>query len=211
MRAILGLALAVIAVGPTPANGQASMATARAAASLVPGAPSAGGASAGLTVGGSAVRVGETGPTAHANPGGSVASITAAEAAGLVRSQQGRATVVILYGTNCPRSQAMFPGFVALAAHHASRNVAFVAFAADQGPRDVPPFLARYGAPFQAYHISRWAPGEMSRDMATIGLQIPPSWNLPHVAVLDGSGRVVGEWDGAGDLRAIHEALLQVP
>jgi hypothetical protein len=106
----------------------------------------------------------------------------------------------------------MFPGFAALAVRHAPRNVAFLAFAADRVAQDVPGFLARYNAPFEPVHIkSRAAAGEMAGAMATIGMQVPDPWNMPHVAVIDASGQVVGEWDGTTNLRAIDAALSSLP
>lgn len=215
IRALLaGLVLAVLAGPPRPAHGQASMVSPLAGASLAPGP--GGGAGAALA-GPTAVRVGAPAAAGDGPPGGGAAgsgaaggsaiSVSTAEVANLVRAAQGRATVVILYGTNCPRSHAMFPGFTALAARHAPRNVRFLTFAADQRAQDVPPFLAEFGAPFTPYHITRRVPGELSRDLGPLGLHVEGVWNMPHVAVLDGSGRVVGEWDGATNLRAIDAAL----
>jgi hypothetical protein len=37
------------------------------------------------------------------------------------------------------------------------------------------------------------------------------SFNMPHVAVIDASGQVVGEWDGTTNLRAIDAALSSLP
>lgn len=210
----LGVALTVLAAIPYVAHAQASRVSALAAASLVPGTGAA--VPAGVPAGGMAVRVGETeapaGLTTEAGvtAEGGVTSLTTAEVADMVRRQQGRPTVVILYGTNCPRSEAMFPGFTALAERHAAGNVAFLAFAADQPARQVPPFLAQFGAPFQPLHIKPRPPGQIGRDMATIGLQLGSTWNMPHVAVLDASGQVVGEWDAATDLRAIDAAVSSV-
>jgi hypothetical protein len=201
----LGLVLTLLAGMPLEGHGQASMASALAGASLVPALGGERGASVGVAAGGASGWRG--GPTA----GGGTTSFTTAEAADFVRSQLGGGAVVILYGTNCPRSQAMFPGFVALATRHAGRQVAFLAFAVDRQAQDVAPFLARYGAPFQPFYIKRWPPGQMSRDMATLGLQIPTRWSMPHVAVLDASGRVIAEWDAATDLGAIDAALSSLP
>jgi hypothetical protein len=206
-RVLLGFGL-VLGVGtgvPFTAHGQASVVSALAGVSLVPGTGT------GLAGAGLAVRVGETAPAGGRDAEGGVTSLTGAEAAAMVQRERGRATAVILYGTNCPRSQAMFPGLVALAARHAGRNPSFLAFATDRRAQDVPPFLAHFGAPFQPYYIKPRQAGEMGRDMATIGLHLPSPWNLPHIAVLDANGQVVGEWDGATDLNAIDAALSSVP
>lgn len=165
--------------------------------------------------GGGAVaqQIGPTGATAARVGGkgasGGVLSFSTAEAAGMVRSQQ-RPTVVILYGQSCPISQAMFPGFVALAEHYTQRGVTFLAFSTGGPAAGVPQFLGRYQAPFQPLHIKRWPAGALARDMADVGLHMGAAWTQPYVAVLDRSGRVVGEWDAARDLRAIDAALQTV-
>ena len=197
----LGLAIIMLAAGVASAQAQVHTSSALAGAALVAADQSGGAAGAVTQVG--PKRAGE----ASSNAGGDVASFSPFEAAALVGSQRGRPTVVILYGTGCPRSQGMFPGFAALAERHAARDVSFLAFASDRVAEDVPGFLAQYGAPFAPAHIKRRGQGQMAAAMATIGLQLPDPWNMPHVAVIDASGQVVGEWDAATDLRAIDAAL----
>ncbi len=204
----LGLVLFTLAAGVASAQAQVHTSSALAGAALV-AADRSGGAVGAV---GAATQVGpKRAGEASSNAGGGVASFSPFEAAALVGSQRGRPTVVILYGTGCPRSQVMFPGFAALADRHAARDVSFLAFASDRVAEDVPGFLAQYGASFAPAHIKRRGQGQMAAAMATIGLQLPAPWNLPHVAVIDASGQVVGEWDAATDLRAIDAALRSLP
>ncbi len=205
----LRIAPLALAIGVVNAHAQAYTSSALAGAALVSDWRSSAGAGAVPQVTGQ--RAGVPSPRSSSSAGGSVTSLSTLEAAALVGSQRGRPTVVILYGTGCPRSEAMFPGFAALAARHTPRNVAFLAFAVDRVAQDVPGFLARYNAPFAPAHIGRRAAGEMAGAMATIGMQLPDEWNMPHVAVIDASGQVVGEWDGTTNLRAIDAALTALP
>ena len=205
----LGLALFTLAAGVASAQAQVHTSSALAGAALV-AADRSGGAVGAV---GAATQVGpKRAGQASSNAGGDVASFSPFEAAALVGSQRGRPTVVILYGTGCPRSPRDVSGFAALAERHAARDVSFLAFASDRVAEDVPGFLAQYGgAPFAPAHIKRWGPGQMAAAMATIGLQLPQPWNMPHVAVIDASGQVVGEWDAATDLRAIDATLRSLP
>ncbi len=205
---VVKVAVLSLAVGAVAAQAQVLTSSPLAGAALVSdlrSGPATGGVQ--LITG---ERTSQSASPAPSSAGGSVASISAFDAAAIA-GRQGRPTVLILYGTGCPRSHAMFPGFAALAERHASRNVAFLAFATDRVAQDVPGFLSRYHAPFEPVHVQRWAPGQMAVAMATIGLQLPTPWNLPHVAVIDASGRIVGEWDGATNLRAIDAALSSLP
>lgn len=205
----LGLVLGALTGLAAGAQGQASTVSALAGTSLVPAGP-AGGAPTGFVP---AVRVGEA--AAAPDGGGPVASgvtsLTPAEAAAMMRSQPGRGTMVIFYGTACSRSKGMFPGFTALAARHAGRDVSFLAFAVREEAQDVPPFLAEYGAPFQPYFVKRGSRAQFGQDMDASGLRLPQDFNLPHVAVFDGSGNVVGQWDAATDLRAMDATLAALP
>src|SRR6266480_6965793 len=53
-------------------------------------------------------------PAAPALDATGVRAVNASEAARYLRGKKGRVTLAILYGTRCPRSKAMFPGFGAL-------------------------------------------------------------------------------------------------
>jgi thiol-disulfide isomerase/thioredoxin len=192
----------VLVVGvPAPARGQALTVSALAGASMATADVG------GRLVSGSGQGPERIGPSGLAAGNSSTASLTPTQAADLIRGQQSRATVVILYGTRCPRSQAMFPGFVALSQRYAGRNVSFLAIAADGQAREVPPFLARYQASFQALHMKTCKGCGTARAMAPAGIHLSQTWNMPHVAVLDPAGRTVGEWDAATDLVAIDEAI----
>jgi hypothetical protein len=210
IRNVLRIALLSLAVAAVNAHAQALTSSALAGAALVTDWRSS--AAAGAVPHVTGERAGAPAPRGSSSAGGSVASLSTLEAAALVGSRRGQPAVVILYGTGCPRSEAMFPGFTALAARHAPRNVAFLAFAVDRVAEDVPGFLARYNAPFEPIYVKpRAAAGEMAGAMATIGMQLPEPFNMPHVAVIDASGQVVGEWDGTTNLRAIDAALSSLP
>ena len=153
-----------------------------------------------------------TDPAPAATPAIAAAGVRAVntyEAAHHMRGNKGRVTLAILYGTRCPRSQAMFPGFVALAHHYEGQAFDVAAFSMDE-PEDkdaVPGFLARYHAPFDPLYVKPWQPGALFDALIPLGFHIPTPWNLPYVAVLDSQGSVVAEWDGATNLAAVDAAI----
>ena len=153
-----------------------------------------------------------TDPPAWAPPGLDSAGVRAVnphEAAQYLKSRKGRVTLAILYGTRCPRSRAMFPGFVALARHHAGERVDVAAFSTDdqENRGDVPDFLARYQAPFDPLYIKPWQPGQLMASLNPMGFELPSPWDRPYVAVLDQRGNVVAQWNAATNLAAIDAAL----
>jgi len=154
-----------------------------------------------------------TDPSPPAAPGldaAGVRAVSASEAAHYLQGRKGRVTLAILYGTRCPRSRAMFPGFVGLARHYEGQAFAVAAFSThDAEDKDgIPDFLARYEAPFDPLYIKPWQPGELSDALSPLGFHITRApWDRPYVAVLDPQGNVVVQWNAAINLAAIDAAI----
>lgn len=154
-----------------------------------------------------------TDPSPPAAPGldaAGVRAVNASEAAHYLQGKKGRVTLAILYGTRCPRSRAMFPGFVALARHDEGQAFAVAAFSTDdaEDKDGIPDFLARYDAPFDPLYIKPWQPGELSDALSPLGFHITRApWDRPYVAVLDPQGDVVVQWNAAINLAAIDAAI----
>ena len=145
----------------------------------------------------------EVTPSATADLGGGLASLES------VRDEIGASSpaLVIFFSTNCPRSVRMFPQFVRLASG-VSEDTSVLAYST--WPRDVevlPGFLAASGALFDATVMEPWPPGEFGREMAGVGLNVGPQWQMPLVAVLGEGGAVLGQWEAVSNLGAVESAL----
>ncbi len=139
-----------------------------------------------------------------------ILAVSSYEAAQYLKGKKGRVTLAILYGTRCPRSRAMFPGFVALARHYQGQQFDVAAFSTDddEDKDGIPGFLARYEAPFDPLYIKPWQPGELSGALSPLGFNITRApWDRPYVAVLDPQGNVVVQWNAATNLAAIDAAI----
>ena len=139
-----------------------------------------------------------------------ILAVSSYEAAQYLKGKKGRVTLAILYGTRCPRSRAMFPGFVALARHYHGQQFDVAAFSTDddEDKDGIPGFLARYEAPFDPLYIKPWQPGELSGALSPLGFNITRApWDRPYVAVLDPQGNVVVQWNAATNLAAIDAAI----
>jgi len=137
-------------------------------------------------------------------------AVNSYEAAHYLQGKKGRVMLAILYGTRCPRSRAMFPGFVALARRYQGQQFDVAAFSTDddEDKDGIPGFLARYEAPFDPLYIKPWQPGELSGALSPLGFRITRApWDRPYVAVLDPQGNVVGQWNAATNLAAIDAAI----
>ena len=146
--------------------------------------------------------------SAEIGPGG-VSRIDVNQAARRIASRQGRPTVVLLYSTTCSLSQRMFPEFVALAGQYRARGVDFVVLSTDDEDEHgaVPGFLTARKAPFEPVAIKDWQPGELTRAMAPVGIEIRSTWTRPLVAVRDRNGRVVRQSEAEVDLSGLRTAL----
>ena len=153
----------------------------------------------------------EVSESAQRGPNG-VLLVDVREAAQRVGARQGRPTVVLLYSTNCPLSQAMFPEFVKLASQQRSRGVDFIVFSTDEADDfgKVPGFLTQHGAPFAPVVIKPWAPGELTRAFAPLGIRVGSTWTRPLVALRDREGRTVGQLEGQTDLSPLRAALQRL-
>jgi hypothetical protein len=139
-----------------------------------------------------------------------ILAVSSYEAAQYLKGKKGRVTLAILYGTRCPRSRAMFPGFVALARHYQGQQFDVAAFSTDddEDKDGIPGFLARYEAPFDPLYIKPWQPGELSGALSPLGFHLTRApWDRPYVAVLDPHGDVVAQWNAATNLAAIDAAI----
>jgi hypothetical protein len=137
-----------------------------------------------------------------------VRGLKAQQIAQYLRGTKGQVSVTILYGPHCPRSEGMFPGFVALREAHQDEPVQVTAIATDD-PEDVRGFLSRFGAPFAPLFAVRGRPGDLSRALEEFGISLPSPFNLPYVAVLDPEGKAVGQWDAATNLASIDAAVRE--
>ena len=126
-----------------------------------------------------------------------VTSLTVAQAGDTIRSGPG-IKVVLLYATDCPISRATFPDVVRLAKRYSSLGARFLAFSVDWKPDSVDQFLDTAGYSYDRFHIQPWKPGELRAafDPPGITLQANVSRNLPHIAVIDADGRLVGQVHG---------------
>ena len=146
---------------------------------------------------------------------GAIAVITLLWQAEPVRAQraaEGHPVVVLLYGSECSLSKAMFPGFVQAAREFEPRGVRFLVFNTDgveYGDYAVE-FLKRHRAGFPPMVVRDWAPGELSRAMKPLGIAVGKTWTRPLVAVFDRKGSVIFQSQGETDLRPLRTALAKV-
>src|SRR6187455_1817253 len=113
--------------------------------------------------------------------------------AGEIRAAEGHPVVVLLYGSECSLSKAMFPGFVQAARDFEPRGVRFLVFNTDgveYGDYAVD-FLKRHRAGFPPMVVRDWAPGELSLAMKPLGIAVGKTWTRPLVAVFDRKGSVI--------------------
>ncbi len=131
---------------------------------------------------------------------------------GEIRAEEGHPVVVLLYGSECPLSKAMFPGFVRAAREYGPRGVKFLVFNTDgaQYGEYAGEFLRRHQAGFANMVVRDWAPGELDRAMKPLGIRVGSTWTRPLLAVLDREGRVIHQSQGQTDLRPLHSTLAKV-
>jgi thiol-disulfide isomerase/thioredoxin len=124
-------------------------------------------------------------------------------AARRIAAQQAAATVVILYSSKCGLCQQVMPQLAELARRYQGRGVEWLAWSTD-APEDfeaIAPFLAQSGAPFAPAALRPWAPGQLTRAFAPLGIAIDAQpWTRPFVAVRDRTGKVAFQAEGVGDV-----------
>jgi len=122
--------------------------------------------------------------------------IAPAEAASMVAAHRGSPTLVVIYSATCSRSQALLRDI------NEGRQVGMLpevlAFSLEGG--GLP-------APFSTQPIRSYAPGELDRAMATVGIQVGSTFLQPLVAVLDSEGRLVAEWQGLTSVGPIQQVV----
>lgn len=117
-------------------------------------------------------------------------AFTAAEAGDFLKQGQGR-RVVVLWRSQCPSCERMLSKLAVMA-----KTVPVQAFALDRDPRMAESMLERYAVEVPRYRILRWEAGELASGMGKAGIKLDASFTLPLVAVVEGSGQVVGQWEG---------------
>lgn len=135
--------------------------------------------------------------------------ITVEQAAARIAATRGRPSIVLLYGTRCALSEAVFPEVVALTRRHP--DVTILAFATDEELADeVEPFLTRHAANFAAVYIRDWPAGALTKAMEPLGIRIGTTWTRPLIAVRNGEGRVVAQAEGVTNVVPVERILAQL-
>jgi hypothetical protein len=142
-------------------------------------------------------------------PSANFPQLTVEEAASRIGSS-GRA-LVLIYGTWSQPERAVMPMLAHLAEQCHMKGAEVLAFSMDQDPRALEQLsgvLERSKAPFQALILRQWQPGQLTRAMAPLGIQIPDEWYPPILAVRDGSTGVVVQTIGIDRLMSKAPRLL---
>lgn len=140
----------------------------------------------------------------------SVWTITAQDAADIVRRDAGLVRLVLIYSATCPASRLMFPEFLRLADDVHAWGVSTSAFSVDPDAAITERYLRGRSTPFRPYQIRRGVPGDIDRALTPVGLEIGASFGTPLIAVIDGDGRVVGQWEGGRGAAKAREWLREV-
>jgi thiol-disulfide isomerase/thioredoxin len=149
------------------------------------------------------------GDPSGAGPGG-MEMLDPDAAAKRIAAQQAAATVVVLYSSKCGLCQQVMPQLSELARRYQGRGVEWLAFSTD-APEDlasVAPFLAESRAPFALVALRPWAPGQLTRAFAPLGIAIDAQpWTRPFIAVRDRNGKVAFQSDGVADVSQLAGAV----
>jgi hypothetical protein len=121
------------------------------------------------------------------------------------RAGSGRASLFVLYSTDCPRSRAAFPQVVQLLA--ASSQIEPLVFAVDSPRGEIQGFLASQRTTVGGELIEAWAPGELAQTLGELGINVGTTWTAPLIAVLGPNGKAIAQWQGATDLRPVQATL----
>lgn len=120
------------------------------------------------------------------------------------------ATVVILYSSKCGLCEQVMPQLSELARRFQGRGVEWFAFSTD-APEDleaIVPFLAQSRAPFAPVALRPWAPGQLTRAFAPLGIALDAQpWVRPFIAVRERNGRVAFQAEGVGDASQVAGTL----
>jgi hypothetical protein len=142
-------------------------------------------------------------------PSSGLKVLTVSLAARRVRDLQGTPVVMVLYSTRCPISKQLIPQLGPVAAQYRARGIAWEVYSTDDAEDfgDVAGFLARNNAPFSAVAIEPWEPGDLTRAMAPLGIEVGSTWTRPLVAVRNAAGRTVGQAEAVSDVAALKRAI----
>lgn len=135
--------------------------------------------------------------------------VTVEEAATRISAARGSPAVVVLFASDCPRSQAFLPAFDKLVRQGLPHRAKVLAFATDGQKGELDQYLSANRFAFSPVQIKQWPSGALSAAMKPTGVRIGATFDLPLVAVLDARGSNAGQWDGMSpaDVSMIAEAI----
>lgn len=129
------------------------------------------------------------------------------ELPGLIGGERGRPVLVVLYSSGCSLSRNLWPEIIGFARRQTPTKMALLVLSIDGSREAAESFLAAYNLPFRGYWVEPWEPGTLDSAMRPIGINIGKSFYMPLVAVLDGNGKVVAQWQGLQDFAKVERAL----
>jgi len=135
-----------------------------------------------------------------AGPGtyyGDILELTLAEAETLIKSAKGKVVYIMFYVTTCPRSEALFPVLVEFASENEDRGYEILAFSTNNSRNTLMVFLAKHEVPFRKLRLLPWESGTLGTMLSQFGINIPDTFSLPFVAILDKNGSCTGQWEPA--------------
>ena len=140
----------------------------------------------------------------------SISTTNVNELPGIISSERGRPTVVVLFSSGCPLSRNFWPGFLNFAKQVRGRNVAILVFSTDRNKANASDFVSNTSLPFNCYWVEPWSSGQLAATMRTTGVHVGKSFTLPLVVVLDSNGKVMAEWEGLQDISQVENALKSI-
>jgi len=143
----------------------------------------------------------------NALTGPEVVTVTGEEAARLVRQEAGRMRLVLLYRTTSPESRRLLPGFIELAERAGGEGVAVLALALDRSPGSVGVYMAPLRLPFELVHVRAGEVEELAAALRATGIELSGRAGVPLTALIDGRGRLVGQWGGVEGVERAAAAL----
>ena len=135
--------------------------------------------------------------------------VTAEQAAARIIAARGTAVVVVLFASDCPRSQAFLPAFSELVRRGVPGRAKVLVFATDDEKEPLERYLSANRFAVSPVWIKPWSAGALSAAMTPASVRIGATFDLPLVAVLDANGHSVAQWGGmsADDVSRIARAL----
>jgi thiol-disulfide isomerase/thioredoxin len=137
-----------------------------------------------------------------------VEQITVTTLAERIARPVGRPSMVVLYATTCPMSQAMMPQLGALVRQYRDQ-VDFQAYSTDddEDVTWIARFLEETSTPLAAIHVKKWAPGGLNAALSPLGIRVGDTWTRPLLVIRNLSGRIVAQGQGIGDLTPLKQSL----